>query len=73
MIKNIPAYFLIFVLISGTISSISPISSNAFAEETKIFPDWVRTVFTFWANGDVTDEDLKNALEFLITNKIITI
>ena len=71
MIKSIPTYFLIFVLISGTMSTISPISSNAFAEETKIFPDWVRTVFTFWANGDVTDEDLKNALEFLITNKIL--
>jgi len=69
--KIIPAYFLIFVLILGTMSTISPISSNAFAEETKIFPDWVRTVFTFWANGDVTDEDLKNALEFLITNKIL--
>jgi len=71
MNKFIPAYFLIFVLISGTVSSISPISSNAFAEEIKIFPDWVRTVFTFWANGDVTDEDLKGALEFLITNKIL--
>ncbi len=73
MIKNIPAYFLIFILISGTISSISPISSNAFAEEERIFPDWIRTVFTFWANGSISDQDLKGALEFLFEKKILSL
>jgi len=66
--KISPAYFLILVLVTGTMS---PVFSNAFAEESDIFPSWVKNVFKFWANGDVTDTDLKNALEFLLREKII--
>jgi len=74
MIKIIPTYFLVFVLILGTMSSmVAPFSSNAFADESKIFPDWVKTVFKFWANGDISDAELKTALEFLIKENILDV
>jgi len=73
MNKIIPVCFLIFILISGTLGPIFAIPSNAYAQESKIFPDWVRTVFTFWANGQISDQDLKQALEFLLENKILNL
>ena len=64
--------FLALAFISGSFTSLFPSNSfNAYAEDSKMFPPWVRIVFTYWANGDITDEDLKGALEFLLANKII--
>ena len=36
-------------------------------------PEWVRGVFVFWANGDISDEELKSAIKFLVENGIIEI
>lgn len=49
----------------------NPVFSNAYAEEEGIFPSWVRFIFTSWANNDISDEELKAALEHLLTNKIL--
>ncbi|MCH7647049.1 MAG: hypothetical protein IIA83_00365 [Thaumarchaeota archaeon] len=36
-------------------------------------PEWVRTVFGFWANGDISDVELTSAVAFLIDNEIIKV
>lgn len=41
-------------------------------EEDKI-PPWVKTLFVFYAEGGIGDDDLINALQFLITEGIIKV
>jgi len=41
--------------------------------DSEIFPEWVKTTIKFWADGFVTDAELKNAIEYLIETKIIVI
>ena len=36
-------------------------------------PDWVKSNALWWAEGTLTDQDFVNALQYLITNGIITI
>ena len=36
-------------------------------------PDWVKNTALWWAEGSLTDQDFVNALQYLITNGIITI
>ena len=36
-------------------------------------PDWVKNNALWWAEGSLTDQDFVNALQYLITNGIITI
>ena len=69
MSKIIPAYFLIFVLVTGTMS---PVFSNAFAEETQI-PEWVRNNAGWWADKQIDDASFFRVIEWLIENRIIVI
>jgi len=39
--------------------------------EDKPIPAWVRGVFVFWANGGISDEELINAITFLVESEII--
>lgn len=63
--------FLILILISGSINLPGTSIITTHAEEQKIFPDWVKTVFKFWANEAISDGELKNALEYLLKEKIL--
>ena len=36
-------------------------------------PEWVRGIFVFWADGKISDDDLKNAIKFLVTSDIIVL
>jgi len=36
-------------------------------------PEWVKGVFTFWTNGNISDDELKNAIKFLVESGIIEI
>jgi len=42
-------------------------------ESDKPIPDWVRGVFTFWAEGNISDAELKNAIKFLVNNGVIVL
>ena len=70
MVRNISAYFVIIVLITGVL--ITPLQNISAQDSEEIFPDWVRTVFKFWANGDISDKELKGALEYLFSNGILS-
>lgn len=58
------------MLISGTVNSISPISSNVFAQEP-IDISWVKTTAGWWANGIVDDATFFKQIEWLVEKKII--
>ena len=36
-------------------------------------PEWVRGVFVFWANGNISDAELKSAIAFLVDTGIIVL
>ena len=52
------------------IISITVVSTSA--EESSI-PEWIRNIATWWGTGQVSDEEFKNAIAYLINNGIITI
>ena len=56
-------------IIAGTFAVIGSFSfSNA--EEENI-PDWIQNVASFWSNGDVSDIEFVNAMEFLVDQGIM--
>jgi len=48
------------------------ITQDAFAEESKI-PDWVKNIFVWYGQGQISEDDVLNAITFLVTNQIIQI
>jgi len=48
------------------------ITQHAFAEESKI-PDWVKNIFVWYGQGQISEDDVLNAITFLVTNQIIQI
>ncbi len=45
---------------------------NSFAEESKL-PDWIKNIFVWYGEGQISEEDLLNAITFLVENQIIQI
>jgi hypothetical protein len=58
--------FILTVLVLG-------LSFNAYAQESTSIPKWVKSTAKFWINGDVSDNDFKKGIKYLIENKIIKI
>jgi len=48
------------------------ITQHAFAQESKI-PDWVKNIFVWYGQGQISEDDVLNAITFLVTNQIIQI
>lgn len=44
----------------------------SFAEESKL-PDWVKNIFVWYGQGQISEDDVLNAITFLVENKIIQI
>jgi len=47
------------------------ITQYAFAEEQ--IPDWVRNIFIWYGQGQISEDDVLNAITFLVVNQIIQI
>jgi len=45
---------------------------NSFAEESKL-PDWIKNIFVWYGEEQISEEDLLNAITFLVENQIIQI
>ena len=43
------------------------------SDDAEMIPDWVRTVFVFYAEGGITDKELIGALQYLIQQGIIAV
>jgi len=65
-----PVWFVIivFVPILCTISSSSFFS--VFAEDV-VIPKWVLKIYDYWKNGEITDQEFSNAIEYLENLEII--
>ena len=48
------------------------ITVNVLGEESKI-PEWVRNIFVWYAQDEISEKELLNAIQFLINEKIILI
>jgi len=46
---------------------------DSIIEEATIIPEWIRNIFVLYAEGSISDQELINAITFLIEQKIIEI
>lgn len=60
-------YFLLIVLIL-----FSSILVPSYGEESKI-PSWIRNIFIWYGQNQISEDDLINAIKYLVENKIIKI
>jgi len=51
---------------------IGVIIPNSLAEESKL-PDWIKNIFVWYGEGQISEDDVLNAITFLVTNQIIQI
>ncbi len=58
--------FGIFVLFLSFLSL-----SSAYAESE--IPDWARNIATWWGVGEISDDEFKNAIQFLVEQQIIQV
>ncbi len=62
--------FLVILILVGIIT-ISGISQS-FAEKREI-PDWVKTTLILWSDGEITNEEFVDAIDYLTSKRIVTI
>lgn len=63
------AIFLIFLLTSSFWFNHN---FDAYAKESKI-PDWVKQIFVWYGQGQISEDELLGAIRFLINNNVITV
>ena len=63
--NSVIACFAILLLIGFVIP-------NSFAEESKL-PDWIKNIFVWYGQGQISEDDVLNAITFLVENQIIQI
>lgn len=47
--------------------------SLSFAQDESQIPTWIRTAVGFWANGEITDEEFIEVIEYFVQNEIIQV
>ena len=60
------------MLFVGVVIGTSAITQAAYAQSSDI-PSWIKSVAGFWADGETSDADFVNALEYLIGEGIISV
>jgi len=60
------------VVLFGAFLGIPTISQNVSAESDSL-PSWIKNTASFWVDGDVSDTEFLNAMEFLIGEGIIQV
>lgn len=68
MTKLKPPKIFALILIAGTFV-VSGFSFSTAEEE--FIPDWIQNIASFWSNGDVSDQEFVNAMEFLVDQGIM--
>lgn len=69
MAKSISAIFLILMLVSTTITFATP--SYVYADH--LIPKWVKDNMKWYAEGAISEQDMINAIKFLLEKKIISL
>ena len=65
--------FLILLIAISFLSYVFDMSSNVDAQSSYFIPAWFRNVAGWWSQGQVSDMDFVNGLQYLVQNKIIKI
>jgi tetratricopeptide (TPR) repeat protein len=72
-LKGSIVFLLVLILIITSIPIPLSYAQSNIDSDNDIFPTWIKKVFKYWADGDTTDTDLRNALEFLIKEEILIV
>lgn len=63
-----------------TNSTVETVPNNTSTNQTSIdviqtptIPSWVKGVFVFWSNGQISDEELLQAIRFLVNNHVLVL
>jgi len=59
------------LILSLSTISVIPVSEESFAEEQ--IPDWVKTSFSWYVDGLISENELLDAIKYLVENQIILI
>ena len=71
---NQSLFFAVVVLL-GTLYLSGTFAFDVYGQSTTddSIPDWIKTIFLFYANGQIGDSELTNAIEFLISVGVISV
>lgn len=61
-----------YVLVSITIA-VSLITVLSISAQESLIPSWIKNTAGFWVNGQVSDQEFLNAIQFLINNGMIKV
>ena len=61
-------HILVILVIVATASTIATIS----AQESQI-PSWIKTTVGFWINGDASDQEFINTIQWMLENNILKV
>lgn len=64
------------IVLSGIIATVlmtSLITFNPILAQDKTVPSWIKNTVSFWINGDVSDREFLNAVQFLANQGIIQV
>ena len=56
----------IFIVVVGILAFGGVVAGMAYSQSEESIPEWIRGLFTFWADEQINDTDLLNAIEFLV-------
>ena len=65
--------FLMVIILSFSIIGSSILFPNSLAQEDTQVPSWVKNVAEWWADDQVSEKEFLAAIEYLISNKIISL
>ena len=46
---------------------------SASAQEDSVIPDWIKTAVAFWVQGQISDLEFINIIQYFVENEIITV
>lgn len=64
---------IIIVIIFAVIVSVGITVSTSYAEQERVIPVWVKGVFAYYVDGEITDGELLDALGFLASQGLLNI
>jgi len=64
---------IIFLIVGFLLGSSIPLLSLTYAESESLIPEWIKNTARFWVEGNVSDSEFINALQYMIKNGIIEI
>jgi len=62
-----PIVLILFISLIGS----SILIPNSLAQEDTQIPDWIKNVASWWANGEISENEFLAGIEYLINNNII--